>query len=417
MVTYLEKISSTIRKKQTEQILKLLSKQKSTGQIRTIEEFTTKLDNLVRELTQTTLTPTLKVTQAEAKTLTSSEAHNFVLERTEDDLYAAFGEAYNIDQVQKAHQSIVKDVLLKNLERATAELEAKISLYEFINNEGQGYTQSIFSTFKESRDDRLHRASVKSTTATNAVSLLFIDPRTGKYLQPDEDALIDPVGERLTLGVLSSDKATVRNVTQVFDSDTVTSSQPISPKNSNIKNMLDGTSGTYWIQGVLVNNDEQSLTTKLQFDFSALQTVNLLQLQPANQFPFSLEKIYYLDISNVVQLLQSPSLLVNRNMSHSFPTISTSTIILEFKSTTSVKANFVLEVPFGAGRGGNTSLSDQQKTQISPDNSIIVSGPPAGGGRSSLPPDASIAFPNLGLSPSNARVIGPSSRGGAGGGR
>jgi len=46
MGQYLEKFKGTINKRQSDQILKLLSKQRNSGQIRTVEEFTEKLENV-----------------------------------------------------------------------------------------------------------------------------------------------------------------------------------------------------------------------------------------------------------------------------------------------------------------------------------------------------------------------------------
>src|SRR5688572_28046728 len=115
MAQYIAKLKDAIRKRQTEQILKRLNKQKNARQIRSVEEFTTRLDSLVRELTQTTLTPTLKLFTAEPDQTIDSETYNFMLDRVQDDLESAFEESVNIAEVQKSHEAIVRDVILKNL--------------------------------------------------------------------------------------------------------------------------------------------------------------------------------------------------------------------------------------------------------------------------------------------------------------
>ncbi len=338
MASYIEKFNSTIRKKQTEQILKLLNRQRATGQIRTVEEFTTKLDSLVRELTQLNITPTLKLHEAEKKDLTSSETFNFMLERVEDDLITGFGEAYNIDQVQRAHEAVVRDVILKNLKHGIAELESKVDLYEFLQNDSNGFTSSIFSTFRESRDERTARSTSRQAAA------LFTDPRTNSStLAGSEDANIDLVGERLTLGFSTKDLFSPRNVTQLFDNETATSVEAVTRPGTLLRNMVDGRKGTYWVQSVLVKSGRTRLVTKLEFDLPGTKTFNFVELEPANVYAFKLTNIFYYDTSNVLRTLVSPDLNIVGTTSYIFPTITTSKVILEFECTTSKISNFQID--------------------------------------------------------------------------
>ncbi len=335
MASYIEKFNSTIRKKQTEQILKLLNKQRSTGQIRTVEEFTSKLEKLTRELTSTTITPTIKLFPAEQKEFTSSETFNYMLDRVEDDLTTGFGEAFNIDQVQKAHEAIVRDVLLKNLKHGIAELESKVGLYEFLQGDKNGFTSSIFSTFREAREERIARS------ANRQVAALFTDPRTNlSTIANSEDASVDLVGERLTLGFDTKTMFDARQVTQVFDNETITSSEAITRPGTILRNMVDGKKNSYWVQAVLVKGGYTKLTTKLCFDLPGTKTLNFVELEPANVYPFKLKKIFYYDATNVLQTLAEPNLTVNGTLSYIFPTVTTSKIILEFESFTRRRVNF-----------------------------------------------------------------------------
>src|SRR5688500_16419153 len=122
MGQYLDKFKDTIGKRQTQQILNLLNKRRNSGQIRTVEEFSQQMEDLIRELTETTLKPSLSLFQAEENNYIDSERQNFMLERVQDDLEAAFEEANNINEVQNAHQAVVRDVILKNLRSGIAEL-------------------------------------------------------------------------------------------------------------------------------------------------------------------------------------------------------------------------------------------------------------------------------------------------------
>ncbi len=328
MASYIEKFSSTIRKKQTEQILKLLNKQRSTGQIRTVEEFTSRLDTLVRDLSQTNLVPTMKLFKAETYETINSETYNHILDRVEDDLTAAFGEAYNIDQVQKAHRAIIRDVLLKSLKHGVDELDSKITLYEFLQGDKNGFTGSIFSTFRESKNSRTLRA------ATSQIAALFTDPRSNIATIPTtEDANIDLIGERLTLGFESKDSFNPRIVKQIWDADTTVSTNVIAYPNTKLENMIDGETGTFWVQSVLGSNALGRLTTKLEFELPGTRTINFIEIVPANVFPVRLSKIYYLS-TNVIELLAEPNLLITGRTSYIFPTVTTDRIILEFESYT-----------------------------------------------------------------------------------
>src|SRR5574343_1147486 len=139
MGQYLNKFKDKIGSRQTNQIIKLLNKQRDSGKIKTIDEFSKRLEDLMRELTSTNLKPSLSLFEAQEDDFIDSETYNFMLERVEDDLEAGFEEANNIAEVQNSHEAIVRDVLFKKIRAGIAELESKISLYEFINKDKRGF--------------------------------------------------------------------------------------------------------------------------------------------------------------------------------------------------------------------------------------------------------------------------------------
>ena len=337
MTTYLEKFNSTVKQRQTEQIFKLLNKQRNIGQIRTVEEFTQKLDELVRELTQAELVPTLKPIPAEPGDLIDSDSYNHNLERVEDDLTAAFAEAHDIGQVQVAHEAIVRDIILKNIRHGLSELESKISLYEFLNGDPNSYTTAIYSTFRESKDERLSRG-------TAATSDLFRDPKLGSSTRGMQtDAVLDPIGERLVLGFTSANHVSIRSVVQLFDSDTTRTFQQVARPGSSIANILDETVGTYWSQAILTDvGAHAEITVKMELNLAGVRSVNFVDIEPAHVFPFNLYKIYYADSANVVQLLQTPDVTIDRTMTHIFPTVTTNRLILEFVLDTKKRVSFII---------------------------------------------------------------------------
>lgn len=323
MADYLDKFQNLIKKRQASDILNLLNKKKNTGEIRTIDEFTAHLNSLIQDITNTALTPTLKTYTQAAGDDVSVEIHNEMLDRTQDDLGAAFQEALNIDEVQKSHQAIVKDVTLKNLRYGVAELESKVSLYEFLANDTNGFDNAIFSTFREATEAR-------SSRIIDQASSIFLDPRTN--IVATNDAAVDPLGERLTLSLANKTYYDLRAVRQIFDSESPQSTLIVQPSSSVLENMLDGASGTYWVQSLLFKTQPSTIKTKLEFDISGTRDINFIEIEPASNYPIVLESIFYLDTNNIVTQLADLELTVSSPVVVQFRTITTKRIILVFRN-------------------------------------------------------------------------------------
>lgn len=331
MAEYLDKFKDLIKKRQATQILNLLNKKKNTGEIRTIEEFTQRLDSLIRGITSTTLTPTLKAYEAKPDDEISSEIHNEMLDRANDDLEAAFEEALNIDEVQQSHQAIVKDVVLKNLRYGIAELESKVSLYEFLSKDTNGFDDAIFSTFRESREARSPRTLNQSST-------IFIDPRNGQSIS--DDASVDPLGERLTLSLDNKDYYDIRAARQIFDSESKQSTLIVEPPTSKLENLLDNKTGTYWTQSLLFDEQQSFVKTKLEFDISGTRDINFIEIEPASRFEVILESIFYLDTNNIITKLGDIELPLSSPVVVQFSSITTRRFILVFRNVNFTKTQF-----------------------------------------------------------------------------
>jgi hypothetical protein len=334
MGQYLDKFKSQIGQKQTEQIIKLLNQQRNSGQIRTIEEFSKKLENLVRELTDTVIKPTSKLYEAEVEKEISTESYNFMLDRAKDDLDTAFTEALNIDEVQNAHEAIVRDVVLKNLRSGLAELDSKITLYEFLNKDTRGFNNALFTTFRESKENRTFRG----TTAYN--SILFLDPRKGDLTEASEDAAVELIGERLTLSPKSATNYTIRNVTQLFDDDTPQSELIVDPPNISLSNIIDGTKNTYWAQSLIYQTKREFVKTKLELDLGIVREINRIEIEPASRYPIILESITYLDGNNVPVVLNLPEQEFVSTGVVQFKKIASNKIILTFRNEHPTRVQF-----------------------------------------------------------------------------
>jgi hypothetical protein len=324
MGQYLSKFKGAIGQRQSSQILNLLNKRRNTGQIRSFSDFTKQLEGLMRELTSTTLQPTLKLFPPKANELISSEQYNFMIDRVYDDLEAAFEESNNIEAVQQAHEALIKDILLKSLRAGVAELESKISLYESLNRDTHGFDQAVFSTFRESKENRTHNVSL-------SVRNLFIDPRVPDTNTSLNDAAIDIVGERLTLGHDSISYHNISSVKQLFDSTTPQSELLVNPPGVSLQNIIDNTVGTYWIQALLFSSKKSSVKVKLELDFGTVREFNFIEIEPALVQDIILESIHYIDGNNITQQLTENEVTLTGPTSVHLVKTSAQKIILTFR--------------------------------------------------------------------------------------
>ena len=334
MGRYLDKFSNVIGKRQTEQILKLLNKKRNTGQIRSVQEFTQQLETLMRDLTSTNLIPSLSLFMAEEDEKTDSETFNNMIDRVQDDLEAAFEESINIDEVQKSHEGLVRDVILKNLRAGVAELESQITLFEFINQDVRGFDAAIFSTFRESREGRTQRGG-------DQTQVLFADPRRNNILFPaTQDATVELVGERLTLAESNKVFHNIVRARQIFDSESPQSELVVEPAGSKLSNIIDNTKGTYWIQAILFAKSKPYIKIKLEFDLGGSKEVNVIEIEPASRQGLVLEAVHYLDGNNIITNLNLPERIIEGPASVRFKKVATSKIILTFRNENAVSTQF-----------------------------------------------------------------------------
>lgn len=332
MAQYLDKFRGTIGKRQADQVIKLLNKKKNTGQIRTIDEFSQQLDDLIRELTGTLLQPTLKVFLTEENDVIDSEEYNFMLDRVQDDLEAAFEEANNIDEVQKSHEAIVRDVILKNLRAGVAELESKVALHEFLDKDNNGFDLAKFSTFRESKEERSQRGK--------GVNILFTDPRTNLTVPFNEDANVELVGERLTLALDRKNFYTIRSIRQVFDTTFPQSDKIVERPGTLLSNVIDNKTGTYWVQSLLFLENPNTVKLKFELDMGAVKEINVIEIEPISQQGVFLEAIHYVDGNNIITLLSNPELNVGSPVAIQIRKIATRRVILTFRNESAIQKNF-----------------------------------------------------------------------------
>jgi len=360
MGKYIDKFRSLMGKRQTDQILKLLTKKKNTGQIKSIDEFSRELDSLVRELTGTVLTPSLKLFLGEQSSVIDSERFNFMLDRVEDDLGAGFEEANNIASVQSSHVAIVRDVVLKNLKAGVDELESKVNLYEFLNGDSRGFDSAIFSTFRESKEGRTGRQ-----VDTQG---LFVDPRNKKAISATFDAHVDLSGERLTLPYERNIFHPVRSIRQIFDSESPQGEISVDRPGTSLDKMIDNTAGTYWVTSTLFSSQPESMKVKLELDLGTRKEVNYIEIEPVHHRDIYVESISFEDDTGTTVSLGQIDVSLSGVTSIQFRKISARRLILtlrnenalplqfEYRTSLSTFLDIALD-PIASLRGGSQILS------------------------------------------------------------
>jgi hypothetical protein len=322
MENYLDKYKDSIRPKQIEQILKILSKQKDQGQIRNLDEFTQKFDSLVRELTDVTLAPTLKTFPA--KDLINSEVHNEMLDRTEDDLVSLFTEANSLEAIQSIHESVITDNVIKKIKDNYLELDLKLQAYNYIKNNPYGFNRFIGSTFQSSINYQLDKN--KDTDS------LFIDPRISKNFDEDQIAQILGNENQLTLRNALKEFKDICGVEEIEDNLNVEDTGIYDTTYFGLANLTDNREDTFWSKEVISLENVAYKTVTLKLNLKGYESINFLELHtPFDKTNLYLYSIKYIDIANQEQDLLTPDKLIFSNEIFRFRLISTNTLILEFR--------------------------------------------------------------------------------------
>lgn len=297
MNSFLSRFKSAIGTVQTEQLVRLLTKKRNTGEIRSVQEFSQNLEELIRDLRETGLKPSITIPAIEADNTIFSSQHNTMLEALGNDLEAGFTEANQIDEVQQAHRAIVRDLLLKNLKDSISEIEDRISAFEKMRGLDSGFATLISSTFREAAESR--------TTMAAQSSLSFTDPR--RPISALAESQVDLVGERLELDYESYTYHRVHGIRMIFDDEATYSDISVEPYGSELTNVIDGQKKTYFLLNQLFVDSTRSVTNKLELDLGGEKSIDFIEIEPALLRPIYITKVEYLDRhQNWIVLLDDP---------------------------------------------------------------------------------------------------------------
>lgn len=361
--SYLDKFRSTLPLSQGNQILKQLISKRDSGEIRSVDEFKKNLQDLTKKILSERITPTLSIFNIIAGSDISSEVYNEMMRRVEDDLNTAFTEADNLDTIIDNHQQLIEIVALKVLRYGINELEAKVTLYEFINKTGSGFEDAVFDTFNQSKSSALSRGD-------KSASYVFIDPRLHQIVYTEEDAEVDAFAEAVVLGSNEKINIPVHSVEWIASESSYRSELNVSFQGSDPSNIIDGTQNTYWAVPLLFKNTlSDGAKMKLCFHLGGFKDLNRVEIEPASPYPMVLESIEYYDKNETKQTISITEIVLNGPSVINIPKISTNSLILGFRQDSFEEVQFTSDktgVNFNRALAGE-SLKNVDMVAISED--------------------------------------------------
>ncbi len=367
MGVFLDKFTSNLRAVQSQQILRILQRERERGSITTVEEFQARLTELTTALLSAKIAPTLQLFEAKINDVIDSDTLNFMLQRVEDDLDAAFAEINTIDEVLVKHENLINDVVLKALEIGINELEARIRNFEFLAKTGSGFNIAQFNTFRISQD-------IDGDTK----KLSVLDPKSLNAFGPLEQCTVDLTGEKLVLGAKTLLKRNIASVRQIFDHEAIQSELDVRVPGVNLSNMIDETPGTFWAHTVLTSKSkkETGVITKLEVNLGAIQTIDYLELDPILFSPVEIISIQYLDPANQIQTILSTAVVLKQTTKLLFKTVATSKLYIAFRNRSASLVEFQERAGSPVITGIREALSTEELLEFMSDEATeLISSP------------------------------------------
>ena len=330
MSKYLDKFRSTLPVIQGKQIFQLLNQMKDSGQITSVDEYNTKLQELSTYLKTTNFNSIFKFFEAKIGNVISSDTFNTMVKAASYDLESIFSETDTISSILDLHKSIYKLTVMQALQKAIVDLSKTINFYEFLNNDTNGFTQAQFNTFSDISGLGSNRSDMGS---------LFYDPRLNVPMSATQDCTIDYVGQQLVLPFIDSKEIKITNVSLVDDADTTVSVKNIQNSTNNIHNLVDQQAQTYWFYPVLLNEVKQDVKIKLKLDLGGLVQINSLKIEPVSNMPMVLEKVSYIGSDTTLNNITVEQ-TINTNTVINLTGITTQYLILTFRQDNYEKVSY-----------------------------------------------------------------------------
>lgn len=308
--------------------------EKDSGQIKSIEEFRTKLKALTTNLLAQKIQPTLSAIQVVVGDIISSEVWDDIVDKIDDDLETLFTELNTLDDVIEAHSKLLLDVVAKTLHYAISRLESQILLYEYLAKSPDGFDSCVFNTF---RDEDAVPISYDSTTQQ-----FIVDPRaSAENAEIDNLARVDEVGERLTLGLASLGLVQCISATHLTNTTTTNSEVDVDIIGSDINNILDGQTNTYWIKPLLLSAPhEDGAYLEILLTLAGEQDCNCIEIFPASDLPMTLVSISQVKDGSQREVIMGTETTISSMTKIYFRQVCTRYLVLRFRQSTYRETQF-----------------------------------------------------------------------------
>ena len=286
MGRYLDKFLSIVPERQSRQVLEILGKLKDKGAIKSIEEYSDKLQELTTTLKSTDPVPAFNLFQAAVGDEISSDIHNAMTEAAAMDIETAFQEAQNVGNVLEMHKDIFRITVLENLQKSIATLSSKLKLYQFLADSHDGFAYTQFNTFDN--------IDTPQTPRNNLENSLYFDYNKNEPVPAEEDAQVNKQAQSLELASIGGSISIV-DIHAVEGDDTTVSVLDLASVTQGQPNTIDGKEDTHWVYPViLAERISTGATLKMRLDLGGIRRINSIYIDAAVKYPMTLTKVAYL---------------------------------------------------------------------------------------------------------------------------
>jgi hypothetical protein len=292
---YLDSVLKVMPAIQARQIADLLNKLKVAGEIRSADEYASKLKELSVLINDTVPIPSFKIIPSIPWVLCSSAAHNAMMDAIKNDLEALYLQVNEIGNKLNDYHFLMMENLITDLEKGIQDQENTIKRLEWLASEDNEFSYALINSFESASSLRVIRSDL-------AAKGLFFDNRTliNKTEKELPSAVIDEYGKKLIISSQNNPLIRPISVTKQSDEYSYGTEEQVDFDN-NINNLIDGKKNTYWTRTVYLFSPVEKVTTLLNFDLGIGKDINYIVIEGATIDPFFIESIkgIYTDGSTV----------------------------------------------------------------------------------------------------------------------
>ena len=331
---YLNQVAKILPAIQARQMKELLSDLQVTGQVRNVNEYKTKLQELASLINSGTPTPSFQQISALVWRLCSSDAHNQMMKSAANDIEAAFAQVDELGTKLDDHNRLFMNNLIADLENNLNEQENNILRLEWLANKNNEFTQALVNSFTSSSSLRVPRSAINSST-------LYFDNRTYAIKAETElpNAIVSELGDKLILDIENDPIIRPINVKLHTDESSYGTEVHVNAVD-NILNIIDGELGTFWYRDVYLNSKVEKVTTVLEFDLGLAKDIDYIVVEGASPSSFYISSIVGLAPDGHKITLLSQEEEVNGKTRIDFTRTNVRAILVTFSTETYLKAEY-----------------------------------------------------------------------------